>query len=824
MTDQLVSSQIYLSRDQVRAQITEYLKSYLELENIDLTKSSFLSFVTNIISTLTSNLLFYETAVYKEFFLTKAQLPESILNLSAFLGYNTTEASYATCDVLMTIPFGFEDSTASFEIANGFKFYAKDIEFRTYYDTTVYVSGNSSARVTLVYENKAYDIPVSIDTTNAEFSFILPTRQYKVTTQQFQIDSDLQPYQFTDIEVAVSGEVSSLTVEVTPPGSSIPTTYTEFESLFLMSSTDYGYVSRRTSVGRKIYFGNGLIGIQPDAGSTVDVTVYETLGQDGNVISGSINKGDRIYITVLSGQTKIVDYTCTNASPAINGEDEESVDDVRSNSIKNLVSMSRFVSETDFQNTNVIIPSSPLGQNSLAVLKRSDIKCNEIQLFTTLSYNDEIVPTRNEVLTIPISQTYVPKYTVISSGSDYFYTIFDMNVDLTNGSAYYDYVLTSISATPVLNTSYTPLYTNISITTLDVSDTTGTALFELNYTGTDTGASCVLEVLETGLSYSMTHDTGNKKFTYEFNPYTSFPDGETTVYFTISSTGYGNVAKYSSSVIVRESLNSKMMSNVFSDSTSTTIYDIPVVEQTYYDNLSDKDDFELQCIQSLISSTDFENYRMMTDFVNLKFSNTTGEMVNMKYNTVNRLPVLDIISTPPGSPTEGDRYIVGQNPTGSFSSHTNQYAQYVDSTADAWYFSDALTDDIVYIVSQDEKYIFTGSEWIVPVFNIPLEVKVEVFKSDNYFNSDTMLASSIKSTLLDTFSSRFGINSYLYRSEVVQAIQAIDGVEHCNLLTPKSNIFYNFKVEEQDLTQDELLVYSPEYLYFTEDSISVTII
>lgn len=823
MTDQKVSTQIYLSRDQIRSQISDYIKSYLDLENIDLAKSSFLSFITNIISTLTSNLLFYETSIYKEFFMTQAQLPESVLNLSAFLGYNTKEASYSSTDVLMTIPFGFEDSTSTFNIADGFVFYAKDIEFRTYYSTTIRVINNTTVKVTAIYENKSYDIPVSIDSTNNEFSFLLPTRQYKVIEQQFQIDSDLQDYQFTDIEVPISGQVSSLTVKVTPPGSATSTTYTEFESLYLMSSTDYGYVSRRTSVGRRIYFGNGLIGVQPDPGSTVDITIYETLGEDGNVISGSINRGERIYITVNSGQVKIVDYTCINASPASNGKDEESTDDIRSNAIKNLVSMERFVSESDFQNTSVIIPDSPLGQNSLAVLKRSDLKCNEIQLFTTLNYQDELVPTRNEVLTVPISQTYIPKYSIINSSGDEFYTLFDMNIDLINGSASYDYVLTSISTTPVLNTSYNPSYILINITTLDVSDSTGVAIFELNYTGMDLDASCVLEILETGSSYNMTHDNVNKKFTYEFNPYTSFPDGEITVYFTLSSTS-GLIYKYSASVIVRESLSNKMMSNVFSDSTSAYIYDIPVVQKSYYDSLTDKDNFELICIQSLISSTEFENYRMMTDFVNLKFSNTIGIMVNMKYNNVNRLPVIDIISSPPSSPLIGDRYIVSTTPTGVFSNYPNCYAQYSDSTSDTWYFTNPLTDDIVYVINDDEKYIFTGTEWIIPEFEIPLGIELQIFKSDNYFGSDTALSNSVKSTLLDTFSSRFGINSYIYRSEIIQTVQSIDGIEHCNLLSPKSNIFYNFKVEEQDLSQDELLIYSPEYLYFTEDSISITII
>ena len=89
-----ISSQIFSSRDQIKNQIISLVKSYLELEGVDLTKTSFLSFIVNLFSTLTSNLIFYNSSIYKEFFMTKAMLPESILNLSAFIGYTPDEAEY----------------------------------------------------------------------------------------------------------------------------------------------------------------------------------------------------------------------------------------------------------------------------------------------------------------------------------------------------------------------------------------------------------------------------------------------------------------------------------------------------------------------------------------------------------------------------------------------------------------------------------------------------------------------------------------------------------------------------------------------------------
>jgi hypothetical protein len=179
MADTLLSEQIYLSRDSIRELIAIEVKRYLELENVDLTKSSFLSFIIDTVSTITGNLLFYQLSSYREFFLTKAQLPESILNLSAFLGYNTLEATPATASVLITIPFGFDDPITQFTIPENFTFNADgSVDFLTYYSTTIEVTGNANVTVVVTEGNKRYNLPVSLDTES--FSFVLPLRQVKI--------------------------------------------------------------------------------------------------------------------------------------------------------------------------------------------------------------------------------------------------------------------------------------------------------------------------------------------------------------------------------------------------------------------------------------------------------------------------------------------------------------------------------------------------------------------------------------------------------------------------------------------------------------------
>jgi len=825
-----ISSQIYSSRDQIRTEIIELTQKYLELENVDLTKTSFLSFLINLLSTLTSNLLFYNTSVYKEFFLTKAVLPESILNLAAFIGYSPAEAEYATSNVLLTYDLTFDDPNANFTIPENSEFTTSSgLSFSTYYNTEVTVTNNSYVSVVVTEENKIYNLPVSIDTTGDEqFSFLLPVRQYDTSVQEFQIDEDTQEFQFVVVDVPVDAKIADLKVEVREPGETSWRLYEEFDSVYLMSNLDYGYVYRRTADGVRIYFGNGLIGVQPAPGSTVRVTITETEGENGNVIAGTIVNGPRVYlVNSVTGLTQIVNYDVNNTSPATGGQDEEGIEEVRRNSITSLTALNRLVSEGDYQATDVIIPNFPIQPNSIPVLKRSDIKVNEISLFTSLDFNNDIVPSRNASYEVPIDETYIPRSTVIPIDNVDFITLFDMTLDHINSSAMYHYIMNQIVLVPTLVRSYGIVY-NISATKFTVTRVGDTAVMYLNYYTDETdyaSTTCEMSFLETGSVYTMINNTTEKRFEYTFDPYTLLIEDDINAIFTISNTTQ-QVCTYSAGFIFRQSLDDFMLSNVVDDSTAyiSTIYDIPVVKKSYYDSIN-QDDFELLVLQKMMENTSFAGHRMLTDFANIKFTNTSGYMRNMQLNETQKPPVIDIISSPPVYPSslkKGDRYIVGTNATGDFEGHEHEIAQCTDATNVTWYFIRPITDDMVYVTRKGMKYIYAIAGWIVPTYTIPLQLELEVFKRSDYSGTDTDLSNSIKTALIESFSDRFGSNIAIYRSEITDVVQEVVGVDHLRLTAPASSIFFNFKLE--DFTDEELLDYGPEYVYFTEDTISILVI
>ena len=105
---------------------------------------------------------------------------------------------------------------------------------------------------------------------------------------------------------------------------------------------------------------------------------------------------------------------------------------------------------------------------------------------------------------------------------------------------------------------------------------------------------------------------------------------------------------------------------------------------------------------------------------------------------------------------------------------------------------------------------------------MPLDMNLEVFLEKGFIQSTQEAINQVKFKLLTDFSSRFGPNVTLYRSEIIRSVQELEFVNHCNLKKPESNIFFEFS--EENMTQTQLLEFSPDYIYFEENSINVTVL
>lgn len=78
-------------------------------------------------------------------------------------------------------------------------------------------------------------------------------------------------------------------------------------------------------------------------------------------------------------------------------------------------------------------------------------------------------------------------------------------------------------------------------------------------------------------------------------------------------------------------------------------------------------------------------------------------------------PVIDKdLTAPPGSPSEGDRYIVAATATGDWATHEDEIAEYNGS---AWEFYAPSEGWRVDVIDEDAEYRFSGSTWEVPEAN-----------------------------------------------------------------------------------------------------------
>lgn len=71
--------------------------------------------------------------------------------------------------------------------------------------------------------------------------------------------------------------------------------------------------------------------------------------------------------------------------------------------------------------------------------------------------------------------------------------------------------------------------------------------------------------------------------------------------------------------------------------------------------------------------------------------------------------VINILNTPPGSPTTGDRYIVGTSPTGAWVGKSNQIAQW---NGTAWVYTIPAEGFAAFVDDLDTAYVYNGSAWV----------------------------------------------------------------------------------------------------------------
>ena len=939
------SIQIFADRDKIREQMIEYMKGYLELDSIDLNKTSYLSYLINIISALTSNLCFYTTSVYREFFLTKAIQKESILNLASMLGYTPPFGTPSTVQILVGMPTTF-DSTINLSIPYKFKYYAGDIVFTQDHEIQVMImnpnTDNIIATVTEIQEVGGMKVlPYIFSADKLMIYFTVSAIQEEQQTFEFSIPK-LEPYEFHVIDLEFKGTASDInlsTIDMVTTQDDTSTGITEkwdkYESLFLIPAGVKGYAIRSTALGCKIFFGNGVIGEQPKSNQICDITIGLTKGSAGNVIAGTITKSDYLYVEVIDGGNiiqKPVKFEILNTAPSLGGADSPSLDEIRNYAMANVAAGKRLVTKKDYEDIKYIVEGLPIS-HAISILKRSDIKRTEISIFTDIVFENMIVPTKNIAHTFECPGgifTSIAGETLIVDGEEYL-TMFDLVIDPENKEGKYSYVLSDINNTVNLVRNYDRetillpnsinfkafrvgskdinsnliLGTDLQPLTKSTEYVAITLHYQIIGTGDYSHVQALLVDSWLGDQYPMIHDYINRTYTVNI-PLVKIPNGEQKLYLKV----FGPDHPYydaETEVIVRRDLTEYMYSQVkinkefiptkvvspisetlirgsvantsdlltyypvhqiveVKQNTSTFIenidyrlteesidwslsgveptpnssysisykyreyltnhngiynaivYDIPVIKKDYYESIN-KDNFRLQIIQKIVTF-DVLQYRMLTDFINLKFANTTGKLTNMLYNklkfyVIGRNPEVMPIPT-----MDNQKWVVTlpDNPWNKLPSFVANW----NAVTQSWSFNYLTTDDMLFSLEDVKTYIFNGEKLLEPLNDIPFTIEASIWKSTNISVTSTTLIRKIKDALINQLYTKFGYDAPIFRSDIIRIIQSVDGVEHCELISPSHNIFFNYDIYE-DFTQNQLLNYSPQLVFTDTTKINISI-
>lgn len=922
--------EIFSSRDMIRQQLISYAENYLEINDIDLTKSSYLSYLINILSVLTSNLIYYNTATYREFFLVRAHQKESVLNLAAMLGYDPDNAVPATVQVLVSMPAEFRSSAQV--IMNGrhdpnnepFKFYADDIVF----------SCENKVQIDIIMDRGRL-LSANITETNMETGGVRnlnwrlsPDRKFlhfmvnatqvidQVTTFNFP---PLKPYQYytqtipfsgdfagidlqtvgmrTEIKQYWDAELSRMTNDVVEILEDDAIHWESKASLFLITPGEYGYTYRVNENSVKVFFGNGVIGTQPTENHQCTITTQVTKGFDGNVLAGAINRADRLTTRVeFNGAiTELpVDLKCINVSAAVGGKGYPTIDEVRTQAIVQVSTNKRLVTEYDFDNASGVVRDLPI-QHSLPILKRSDLKRNEICLFTDVIFGNEYVPTRNAVIKILAGDENFPiRYrdpitfdlNRFEREEDYenteFVSMFDIQIDPIQRTCSYFYTLDTIEKESVLKrtwTNETVVFPNnvrftVNRDSTSSEDDTLTVDFFFEKISTKTlydNVVCYLEIAESGdyLPTTLVDSTSGTYFTIS-RDLLDIDEGELLFDFQMKYVDPVSgeeewLCNSQVQTVIKQSLDSFMYSKVKKYSSTDPdsqgglywgiLYDVPVVLADYLVQLEEneqKDNFTEQVLHRIVTF-DMSQYKMLTDFVNLKFSNTYGVITNMNHNPetkgiINRIDP----ETMPSCPGNGFTCAVTNNTNvwnGSpwFKEEGGFLARYYPNEPGEWIFSDLKTNDILLYdyIAPGEQYrapippdnsskhrgmtardalprlIYNGDNLFSMSKPIPLEINLEVWKKPGVSLSDSGLVQLIKNTITTSYAEKMGYDKPVYISDITKLVQTLNGVDYCKVTKPDHDIFFNY--DFNTFKHEDLLRYSPQLVYISSNSINVTL-
>jgi hypothetical protein len=308
-----------LDFDQVSASLKEYLKGQTILKDYEFEGSN-LSILVDVLAYAAHISAFNANMVASEMFLDTAQIRKNVVSRAKELGYTPTSrtASKATVDLTINNPRVAGNIPSSLTMLRGH-------EFNTVFDGTSYTY--------IALENKTIT-----PSSGASFLFDnLELTQGRLTTDIYRYNSQIANQRFPMLNTDI--DTSTITINIT--SSEVVTAWSAVTDLTNVTTTSEVFYIQENDDGLfEVYFGDGIIGAQPQDGDQISISYLVT---DNIHTNGAKNFS---MFTSLQGNS---DVSFTSVVAASGGKDIETTDQIKFSASKFYTSQNRLVTVQDYK-------------------------------------------------------------------------------------------------------------------------------------------------------------------------------------------------------------------------------------------------------------------------------------------------------------------------------------------------------------------------------------------------------------------------------------------------------------------------------------------
>ena len=310
-------SVVSLDFDEIKASLKSYLQSQSVLKDYNF-DGSVLNTILDVLAYNTHYQAFYSNMIANEMFLDSAVLRSSVVSHAKALNYvpSSTTPSRAVVDVVLTapassdtyLPRGTEFSGTN-PAGTRYKFVNLDTEFvsagATAFSAVTLYEG-SIRRITYIYNRD----------TRIGSHLIIPNDKADMSS----------------LSVRVYKSVADTT--------GITDIWTNAADYLTLDSTSKVYFLQERDPGIfEVYFGDGVLGTQPETGNVVVLEYLETNGSDANGVNA---------FTKSDSSIDYIEFTADNPQYTYGGSDLESNSSIKRNAPKFYQSGNRAVTESDY--------------------------------------------------------------------------------------------------------------------------------------------------------------------------------------------------------------------------------------------------------------------------------------------------------------------------------------------------------------------------------------------------------------------------------------------------------------------------------------------